>query len=84
MNIEYSLYNYCLQCYYFFINFLFSEQDGKYDEALAIAKLQVENGAQVLDINMDEGTKLELGPNILVILSNTTFFTKLWEHTIFC
>ena len=24
-------------------------------EALAIAKLQVENGAQVLDINMDEG-----------------------------
>ncbi|XP_076441895.1 methionine synthase-like [Babylonia areolata] len=28
---------------------------GKYDEALAIAKLQVENGAQVLDINMDEG-----------------------------
>ena len=30
-------------------------QEGKYDEALAIAKLQVENGAQVLDINMDEG-----------------------------
>ncbi|XP_065191513.1 methionine synthase-like [Sycon ciliatum] len=28
---------------------------GKYEEALAIAKLQVENGAQVLDINMDEG-----------------------------
>lgn len=24
-------------------------------EALAVAKLQVENGAQVLDINMDEG-----------------------------
>lgn len=24
-------------------------------EALAIAKLQVENGAQILDINMDEG-----------------------------
>jgi len=24
-------------------------------EALAIAKMQVENGAQVLDINMDEG-----------------------------
>ena len=24
-------------------------------EALSIAKLQVENGAQVLDINMDEG-----------------------------
>jgi len=30
-------------------------KDGKYDEALAIAKTQVENGAQVLDINMDEG-----------------------------
>merc|ERR1712128_360631 len=29
--------------------------DGKYDEALAVAKVQVENGAQVLDINMDEG-----------------------------
>ncbi|KAK7507103.1 hypothetical protein BaRGS_00001954 [Batillaria attramentaria] len=28
---------------------------GKYEEALAIAKQQVENGAQVLDINMDEG-----------------------------
>jgi len=24
-------------------------------EALAVAKLQVENGAQILDINMDEG-----------------------------
>lgn len=29
--------------------------NGDYDEALSIAKLQVENGAQVLDINMDEG-----------------------------
>ncbi|XP_052767576.1 methionine synthase-like isoform X2 [Mya arenaria] len=28
---------------------------GKYDEALNIAKLQVENGAQIIDINMDEG-----------------------------
>ncbi|GFR95585.1 methionine synthase [Elysia marginata] len=27
----------------------------KYEEALSVAKLQVENGAQVLDINMDEG-----------------------------
>ena len=26
-----------------------------FQEALTIAKLQVENGAQVLDINMDEG-----------------------------
>ena len=30
-------------------------KDGQYDEALTIAKLQVENGAQVIDINMDEG-----------------------------
>ncbi|XP_076040931.1 methionine synthase-like [Oratosquilla oratoria] len=30
-------------------------KNGQYDEALAIAKLQVENGAQILDINMDEG-----------------------------
>lgn len=27
----------------------------KYEEALSVAKIQVENGAQVLDINMDEG-----------------------------
>ncbi|XP_027035812.1 methionine synthase-like [Pocillopora damicornis] len=30
-------------------------KEGKFEEALAVAKLQVENGAQVLDINMDEG-----------------------------
>ena len=29
--------------------------DDNYEEALTIAKVQVENGAQVLDINMDEG-----------------------------
>ncbi len=29
--------------------------DGKYEEALAIARDQVEGGAQVIDINMDEG-----------------------------
>jgi 5-methyltetrahydrofolate--homocysteine methyltransferase len=29
--------------------------NNEYDEALAIAKLQVENGAQIIDINMDEG-----------------------------
>jgi len=28
---------------------------GKYDEALAVARQQVENGAQLLDVNMDEG-----------------------------
>ena len=27
----------------------------KYDEALAVARQQVENGAQIIDINMDEG-----------------------------
>ena len=34
------------------IHLTFEEE---YDEALSIAKLQVENGAQILDINMDEG-----------------------------
>jgi 5-methyltetrahydrofolate--homocysteine methyltransferase len=29
--------------------------DGKYEEALSVAKDQVEGGAQVIDINMDEG-----------------------------
>lgn len=28
---------------------------GEYDEALSVARQQVENGAQILDINMDEG-----------------------------
>jgi 5-methyltetrahydrofolate--homocysteine methyltransferase len=28
---------------------------GKFDEALAIARQQVENGAQIIDVNMDEG-----------------------------
>jgi 5-methyltetrahydrofolate--homocysteine methyltransferase len=28
---------------------------GQYEEALAIAKQQVENGAQIIDVNMDEG-----------------------------
>ena len=27
---------------------------GKYDEALSIARKQVENGAQIIDVNMDE------------------------------
>ncbi|GAB4197668.1 MAG: methionine synthase [Thermoflexibacter sp.] len=30
-------------------------KEEKYDEALEIAKQQVENGAQILDVNMDEG-----------------------------
>lgn len=29
--------------------------EGKYDEALAIARKQVEDGAQIIDINMDDG-----------------------------
>ncbi|MCC6918346.1 MAG: methionine synthase [Alphaproteobacteria bacterium] len=29
--------------------------DGKYEEALEVARQQVENGAQIIDINMDEG-----------------------------
>ncbi|HET8818870.1 MAG TPA: dihydropteroate synthase, partial [Xanthomonadaceae bacterium] len=29
--------------------------DNRYDEAVAVARQQVENGAQVLDVNMDEG-----------------------------
>jgi len=30
-------------------------REGAYEEALAVARQQVENGAQVLDVNMDEG-----------------------------
>jgi len=30
-------------------------QEDKYDEAVAVARDQVENGAQILDVNMDEG-----------------------------
>ena len=29
-------------------------QAGDYDEALAVARQQVENGAQIIDVNMDE------------------------------
>src|SRR3546814_5343490 len=29
--------------------------DNRYDEAVAVARQQVESGAQVLDVNMDEG-----------------------------
>ena len=30
-------------------------KNGNYDEAVNVARQQVENGAQVLDVNMDEG-----------------------------
>jgi 5-methyltetrahydrofolate--homocysteine methyltransferase len=29
--------------------------EGRYDEAVVVARQQVESGAQVLDVNMDEG-----------------------------
>jgi len=29
--------------------------NGDYDEALSVARQQVENGAQIIDVNMDEG-----------------------------
>jgi 5-methyltetrahydrofolate--homocysteine methyltransferase len=35
-----------------FANLIFNN---KYDEALSVARSQVENGAQVIDVNMDEG-----------------------------
>ncbi len=30
-------------------------QEGKYEDAVAVARQQVENGAQIIDVNMDEG-----------------------------
>src|SRR3546814_15150872 len=30
-------------------------REGRYDEALVVARQQVENGAQIIDINMEEG-----------------------------
>src|SRR5690606_19267050 len=30
-------------------------KEGKFDEAVSVARQQVENGAQVIDVNMDEG-----------------------------
>ncbi len=36
-----------------FIQFLIIDE--KYEEALSVAVHQVENGAQIIDINMDEG-----------------------------
>ena len=35
-----------------FKNLIMSEQ---YEEAVAVAKSQIDNGAQIIDINMDEG-----------------------------
>ena len=29
--------------------------DDRYDEAVVVARQQVESGAQILDVNMDEG-----------------------------
>ena len=30
-------------------------KENQYDEALVVARQQVENGAQIIDVNMDEG-----------------------------
>ncbi len=30
-------------------------KEGRYDEAVVVARQQVENGAQIIDVNMDEG-----------------------------
>ena len=30
-------------------------KEDRYEEALAVARQQVENGAQIIDVNMDEG-----------------------------
>ena len=35
-------------------------KDGNYDEAVRVARQQVENGAQVIDVNLDEGLILSL------------------------
>src|SRR5690625_1607533 len=35
--------------------FLRLNENDKFDEALEVARAQVENGAQILDVNMDEG-----------------------------
>ena len=43
--------------------------DGQYEEALDVARQQVENGAQIIDINMDEG--------MLDAVEAMTTFTKL-------
>ena len=35
--------------------------EGRFDDALAVARQQVENGAQVIDINMDEAMLDSIG-----------------------
>ncbi|HUH39705.1 MAG TPA: methionine synthase, partial [Castellaniella sp.] len=44
----------------------------KYDEALAVARQQVENGAQIIDVNMDEGMldALAIMPRFLNMLAS--------------
>ena len=46
-------------------------KDGNYEEALSVARDQVENGAQLIDINMDEGLleALECMPRFLNMLA---------------
>ncbi len=47
-------------------------REEKFDEALAVARQQVENGAQIIDVNMDEGMldALTLMPRFLNLLAS--------------
>ena len=42
------------QCYWF-IYFKKLIKNGDFEKALDVAKEQIDNGAQIIDINMDEG-----------------------------
>src|SRR5690606_17776915 len=47
-------------------------REGNFEEALSVARQQVENGAQIIDINMDEGMldALALMPRFLNLLAS--------------
>ncbi|CAM5191566.1 Methionine synthase OS=Castellaniella defragrans (strain DSM / CCUG 39792 / 65Phen) OX=1437824 GN=BN940_03551 PE=3 SV=1 [Castellaniella denitrificans] len=46
-------------------------REEKFDEALTVARQQVENGAQIIDVNMDEGMldALVIMPRFLNLLA---------------
>lgn len=53
--------------------------DKNYIKALEIAKKQIENGAKVIDINMDDGlfeSKIEM-KNFLIVIQNDRFVSKI-------
>ena len=52
-------------------------RDGLYEEALSVARQQVENGAQVLDVNMDDAL-------LDGVLAMTTFYESLTGRTRHC